>query len=126
MLTVRRRTGGEGLCLVIVAEDRQIQGQWTRHKRMMEYNELPKLSRYSDGTWASLLLFDSRQGQNLFSSLLYNRYRRFLGGKADHSPTSSAQVKNGGAIPSLRHTSSWPDAQLMNHRDNFTFKRTVK
>jgi hypothetical protein len=27
--------------------------------------------------------------------------------KANHSPPSSAEVKNGGAIPPLQHTSSW-------------------
>jgi hypothetical protein len=33
-----------------------------------------------------------------------------LGGKADHSPPSSAELKNGGAVPPLPHTSSWCDA----------------
>jgi hypothetical protein len=28
----------------------------------------------------------------------------------DHSPVSSAEVKNGGAIPPLSHTSSWRGA----------------
>jgi hypothetical protein len=46
------------------------------------------------------------------------------GGKAAeayHSPSSSAEVKNGGAIPSLLHTSSWSGALLIKHRDNITF-----
>jgi hypothetical protein len=30
-----------------------------------------------------------------------------LGREADHSPPSSAEVKNGGAIPPLPHMSSW-------------------
>jgi hypothetical protein len=30
-----------------------------------------------------------------------------LGHEADHSPTSSAEVKNFGAIPSIPHMSSW-------------------
>jgi hypothetical protein len=30
-----------------------------------------------------------------------------LGCLADHSPPSSAEVKNGGAIPPLPHKSSW-------------------
>jgi hypothetical protein len=39
----------------------------------------------------------------------------FPGGKAagreaDHSPLSSAEVKNGGAVPPLPHTSSWHGA----------------
>jgi hypothetical protein len=29
---------------------------------------------------------------------------------ADHSPPSSAEVENGGAIPPLPHTSSWHGA----------------
>jgi hypothetical protein len=37
-------------------------------------------------------------------------------------PTSpSAEVENGGAIPPLLHTSSWCAAELVKHRDNFTF-----
>jgi hypothetical protein len=37
---------------------------------------------------------------------LITRQRR----EADHSPPSSTDVKNGGAIPILRHTSSWRGA----------------
>jgi hypothetical protein len=33
-----------------------------------------------------------------------------LGREADHSPPSSAEVKNDGAIPPLSHTSSWRGA----------------
>jgi hypothetical protein len=29
------------------------------------------------------------------------------GHETDHSPKSSAEVRNGGAIPSFHHTSSW-------------------
>jgi hypothetical protein len=32
------------------------------------------------------------------------------GVKADHTPPSSAEVKNAGAIPPLRHMSSWHSA----------------
>jgi hypothetical protein len=32
------------------------------------------------------------------------------GREVDHSPPSSAEVKNGGAIPSLPNTSSWSSA----------------
>jgi hypothetical protein len=32
------------------------------------------------------------------------------GREADHSPACSAEVKNGGAIPPLSHTSSWGGA----------------
>jgi hypothetical protein len=43
------------------------------------------------------------------------------GREADHSPPTSAEAKNSGAIPVLPHTSSRPGAKLINHRDNFTF-----
>jgi hypothetical protein len=36
----------------------------------------------------------------------------------DHSPQSNAEVRNGGAIPPVFHTSSW-------HKDNFTFYSVV-
>jgi hypothetical protein len=45
--------------------------------------------------------FDSRQGQNLLSPEVKRQGR-----EADHSPLSRAEVKNGGAIPPLPHTSS--------------------
>jgi hypothetical protein len=36
------------------------------------------------------------------------------GREADHSPPSSAEVKNGGAIPPLSHMPSWHRASLHN------------
>jgi hypothetical protein len=39
-----------------------------------------------------------------------------------HSSPSSAEMKNGGGIPPLPHTSSWGSAQLITHRDNLAFK----
>jgi hypothetical protein len=36
------------------------------------------------------------------------------------SHPSSAEVKKGGAIPPLPHMSSWHNAYLIKHRDNFT------
>jgi hypothetical protein len=41
------------------------------------------------------------------------------GCEADHSPHSSTTVKNGGAIPSLPHTSSWRTDSLIKYRDKF-------
>jgi hypothetical protein len=35
-----------------------------------------------------------------------------LGHEADHSPSFSAEVKNGGAIPTRPRTSSWHDAEI--------------
>jgi hypothetical protein len=32
------------------------------------------------------------------------------GREADHSPSSSAEVKNDGAVPALPHLSAWPSA----------------
>jgi hypothetical protein len=47
-------------------------------------------------------------------NLLYNEYRWILpwglsnqGRETDHSPSSSAEVKNGGAIRLLLHMSTW-------------------
>jgi hypothetical protein len=55
--------------------------------------------------------FDSRQGKEIF--LFSIRFRahsvpevKQQGSEADHSPPSSAAVKNDGAIPPLSHTSS--------------------
>jgi hypothetical protein len=44
-----------------------------------------------------------------------------LGHEADHSPPSSAEVKNDGAIPPFRHASSLRSAYLIKHIENFTF-----
>jgi hypothetical protein len=43
---------------------------------------------------------------------------KWPGREADHSPPSSAEVKNCGAIPVLPHTSSWYSASLIKHRNN--------
>jgi hypothetical protein len=48
------------------------------------------------------------------------------GGKAteyepDHSPPSTTEVKNGGALPPLPHTSSWLNDSFIKHRDSFIF-----
>jgi hypothetical protein len=43
------------------------------------------------------------------------------GSEVDHSPPSSVEVKNGGAIPQLPRTSSWCSASLIKHKDIFTF-----
>jgi hypothetical protein len=41
------------------------------------------------------------------------------GREADPSPPSSAELKKSGAIPQLSHMSSWHNAELIKHRDNF-------
>jgi hypothetical protein len=43
------------------------------------------------------------------------------GREADHSPPSSAEVKNGGALPSFTYIYSWRNALLIKHKGNFTF-----
>jgi hypothetical protein len=45
--------------------------------------------------------------------------------EADHSLSSSAEVRNGGAKPPLPHMSSWHGAYLIKHRDNFTIYTTI-
>jgi hypothetical protein len=44
------------------------------------------------------------------------------GREADHSPSSSAEVKNGEAIPPLFHTSSWRGAELSRGTTSPLFK----
>jgi hypothetical protein len=41
--------------------------------------------------------------------------------EADYSPPSSAEVENGWSIQPLPHMPSWHSAQLIKHRNNFTF-----
>jgi hypothetical protein len=43
------------------------------------------------------------------------------GREADHSPSSTAYVKNGGAVPPFNNTSSWRGAQLITQWANFNF-----
>jgi hypothetical protein len=47
-------------------------------------------------------------------------------GEADHSHPPSAEVKNGGTMNPLPRMSSWLSAQLITHRDNFTFCLLLK
>jgi hypothetical protein len=42
------------------------------------------------------------------------------GSEADHSPPSSAKVKNDGAIPPLSHMFSWRGAELVKHKGKVT------
>jgi hypothetical protein len=41
--------------------------------------------------------------------------------EADHSPPTSAELKEGGAIHLLPYKSSWHSAHLIKHKGNFTF-----
>jgi hypothetical protein len=85
------------------------------------------LNRYSDVIRAGLPGFQSREGQESFfysaqtgssahlASCLMGtgflfQWKMRPGGEADHSPPSSVEVKNVGAIPLLPHTSLWSDA----------------
>jgi hypothetical protein len=50
----------------------------------------------------------------------------FAGGKAaglkaDHAPPPDAEVKNGGSVPPISHTSSWLGVQLNKPGNKFTF-----
>jgi hypothetical protein len=68
-------------------------------------------------------------GPGSIPSLLPSGYRGlFYGGgvkrqgpEADHSPPSSAEVKNGGAIPPLPHMFSWHSAVTNEEQDSFAF-----
>jgi hypothetical protein len=44
-----------------------------------------------------------------------------LGCENEHSPPSSAEVNNGGAISPLPRVFSWYSAELIEHSNNFTF-----
>jgi hypothetical protein len=91
--------------------------------------ELGQLSRYSDGKRAGWRGFNSREGQEIFlhstasrpgsgahsasypiRSGVFPLGANRPGRAADHSPPSSAEVKNGGAIPPLPHMTSWRGA----------------
>jgi hypothetical protein len=99
--------------------------------------EFEHLSRYSDGLdgWGSIpgilkiFLFSiafrpalgpTQSPIQLASEALFPGEKR-QGREADHSPQFSAEIMNGGALPSLSHTFSWRDGSLITHRDNFTF-----
>jgi hypothetical protein len=43
------------------------------------------------------------------------------GCEAGYSPATNAEVNNDGVTHPLPHTPSWHNAQLVKHRDNFTF-----
>jgi hypothetical protein len=47
---------------------------------------------------------------------------KLSGREADCSTSSSAWVKNGGAISPLPHAFSWSNAQLMKHSDNIVLQ----
>jgi hypothetical protein len=79
--------------------------------------EPEQLSRYSDGLRVERPTFDFRQGQEIFLYFTVSRptlgptqpsiqWVELTGGEAEHSPPSSAKVKNGSAISPLPHTSS--------------------
>jgi hypothetical protein len=46
---------------------------------------------------------------------------KWPGRETDNSPPSSAEVKNGGLIPTLPHTSPWNNVSLIKHSDILTF-----
>jgi hypothetical protein len=50
----------------------------------------------------------------------------FSGGNSDHSPPSSAEVKNKWLYTSTPDKSSWRSDKLVKHRDNFTFTCSLK
>jgi hypothetical protein len=87
------------------------------------------LSRYSDELRAGRPGFNSRQGQEIFLFSTAPRPAlgptqppiqwvpgafspgvKWQGREADHSLSSSADVKNGGAVPPLPHKYSWRSA----------------
>jgi hypothetical protein len=51
----------------------------------------------------------------------YHVFLKWQGCEADHSPPTSVEVKKTQIYTSTPPTSSWCSAQLVEHRDNFTF-----
>jgi hypothetical protein len=69
----------------------------------------------SSGAWSTSYPKDIRGS---FSRVKWQRH------KTDHSPPSSAKVKNDGAVPPLPHTSPWCGVFLIKHKDNLhTFQK---
>jgi hypothetical protein len=95
------------------------------------------LNQYNDGVQAGQLGLNSGPGQEIFlfsaaSKLALEPTSHWvprtisLGAKQlrhedDLSSLSSAEIKNDGAKPPLCHSTSWHGAQLIKHRNNFTF-----
>jgi hypothetical protein len=79
-----------------------------------------RIAQHSNGLWAGQLVFDSLQRQNIFLGPIQSSFQltqrvlsprvKWLRPEADHWPPSSPEVKNGGDIIPLPHTSSWHDA----------------
>jgi hypothetical protein len=104
----------------------------------VELYNLEQLSRYGDGLdgWGSIRW----QGKEI--SLLFMASRPALGpiqspsewvpvglppgvkrpvSEFDHSPSSGAEVKNGGAVPPLLHMFSWSVYYLIKHNGTFSY-----
>jgi hypothetical protein len=47
---------------------------------------------------------------------------KWQGHEAHHSPPSTAEDENGGAIPPHTHMSSWHSVYLIKDRDSYIFK----
>jgi hypothetical protein len=110
--------------------------------RECEHEEEPGwLSPYSDRLWATQQGFDSRHGPHFRFSITSTPalgptqppIQWVPGVKSGRetglSPPSSAEVKNGGAIPPLYYMSSRHSASQIKHRDNslpFTYGRRAR
>jgi hypothetical protein len=82
---------------------------------------IPGSARFFSSSYRPDRLWDPPR----FLSSGYRGWVKRQGREFDHSPPSSAEVKNGGNIPPLSHMSSWHSAELIKHRDNFTFTLPV-
>jgi hypothetical protein len=56
-----------------------------------------------------------------FTGIVVFTYYLFIGHETDHSPPTSARVKKTWICTCTLHTPSWLSAQVVKHRDNFTF-----
>jgi hypothetical protein len=65
------------------------------------------------------LIHSAKTGFGAYSaSYTVGTWGKRTGSEADHTSQYSAEVKNGGAIPSLPHTSSWRSSELIELREN--------
>jgi hypothetical protein len=80
---------------------------------------IPAGTRFPEGATDFPLFCSFQPGPGVHLAS-YHRGLRRPGYEADSSPQSSAEVKNGGAIPTLSHTSSWVCVSLMKHGETLS------
>jgi hypothetical protein len=84
-------------------------------------------ARFPAGSRDSCLLYSvhtesaAHSASYPMGTLAISRRLKRPGREADPSPLFGVEIKNGGNIHPLFHTPSWLSAELIKHRDKFTF-----